>query len=102
VADANESQRIVGFIRGIHTKKLYKELSKRPPPTMQIAFDRAEEFIRGEETVQMRDHKPTTSDRPPRRDNNKTNTEGKRPWKIASEIRNRSDHKRSGFTPYDR
>jgi hypothetical protein len=102
VADANESQRLVGFIRGIRTKQLYKELSKRPPPTLQMAFDWAEEFIRGEEAVQMRDHEPPAPDRQSRRDGGKPNTEGKRPWQIASEVRGRNDRKYSGFAPYER
>lgn len=59
IASADEKQRISGFIHGIRTRQLVKEMSAKVPKTLEEAFERTEAYLRGEEAAMCRDSKIT-------------------------------------------
>jgi hypothetical protein len=69
---------------------------------MQETFDRVEEFLRGEEAVQLGEGRPTVPERPARGLAGCSNNEGRKPWQIRQETGGRVEVRYIGFAPYDR
>lgn len=101
ISDADERQRISGFIHGIRTRQLVKKLGARVPKSLQDAYERCEEYVRGEEAAAAPDNRlAATSKGFSKNSTPRPNQDTRRTTHHASD-RHRQERRQSGFTPYE-